>query len=89
MNLRECKRCLLKESSREDVYKSIQEILQKLSDAEKTDEQTYAQRLSACQGCEQLVSGVCLKCGCYVELRAAYKRQKCPHVKDRRWNAVT
>ena len=31
------------------------------------------------------ISGVCMKCGCYVEFRAAFKKNNCPNVKDRRW----
>ena len=35
--------------------------------------------------CEHLISGVCMKCGCYVEFRAAFKRNSCPYVRNRRW----
>ena len=45
---------------------------------EKADDGVYKARLNVCGECEHLISGTCMKCGCYVELRAAYKKNKCP-----------
>ena len=81
----ECKRCLLREAAEEDVLKSITERIEKLPEKEKADDALYQKRLGACKTCDHLISGVCLKCGCYVEFRAAYKKMKCPDVKNRRW----
>ncbi|MEE1190836.1 MAG: DUF6171 family protein [Blautia sp.] len=47
-----------------------------------TDEQ-YEQRLLMCRQCEHLLSGMCRKCGCYVEMRAAMKIRHCPDVPAR------
>ena len=41
----------------------------------------YARRLDACKGCGFLEAGTCGACGCYVELRAASKRGRCPYKK--------
>ena len=41
-------------------------------------EEVYENRLKICKECDDLVAGTCLKCGCYVELRAAVTRNKCP-----------
>lgn len=81
----ECKRCLLREMAEEDVLESITTRIEKLSPKEKSDDALYAKRLSACKECEHLVSGVCMKCGCYVEFRAAFKKQNCPNASDRKW----
>ena len=43
----------------------------------------YKARLNVCRGCDQLSNGTCMGCGCLVELRAAYKKEKCPYGK---WN---
>lgn len=80
-----CKQCLLLESSEEAVLKDIQEKINKLSPEEKADEALYAQRLRRCKTCSHLISGMCMKCGCYVEFRAAFARQKCPNPSDRKW----
>lgn len=83
--MKDCKRCLLLEAAELDTFKSIKERIEKLSENEKVDDDLYNKRLEECKNCEQLISGVCMKCGCYVEFRAAYKRLKCPNTNDRRW----
>ena len=67
------------------TLEDIQQHLAKIPAEEKVDEAVYRQRLDSCKQCEYLVSGTCLKCGCYVELRAAFVGQKCPNVKKRAW----
>lgn len=81
----ECKRCLLHEAAEEDTLKSIKERIDKLSEKERAPDELYEKRLSECKSCDNLISGVCMKCGCYVEFRAAFKKNNCPNVKDRRW----
>jgi len=83
--MEECKRCLLHESAQTDVIESIKSRISKLSDSEKADEELYKNRLDECKNCDNLISGVCMKCGCYVEFRAAFKKQKCPDVKLKKW----
>ena len=73
-----CRRCFLIESGREDTLKSIKEHIKKIPPREKSGGEEYNRRLAVCSGCESLVGGVCLKCGCYPEFRAAFIRQKCP-----------
>lgn len=75
---RVCRRCLLRESGREDTLESIKEHIKKISPSEKTEETKYASRLDICKSCEHLLSGCCMKCGCYPEFRAAFAKQKCP-----------
>ena len=81
----ECKRCLLHEAAEEDTLRSIRERIDKLSEKEKAPDDLYEKRLSECKNCDHLISGVCMKCGCYVEFRAAFKKNNCPDVKDRKW----
>ncbi len=81
----ECKRCLLHETAEKDTLTSIRERIEKLSEKEKADSELYEKRLSQCKNCDNLISGVCMKCGCYVEFRAAFKKNNCPNTKDRRW----
>ena len=82
---KECKRCLLRQAAEEDTFRDIQTQIDKIAPEERTEEGLYAKRLEACTDCDQLISGVCMKCGCYVEFRAAFKSMKCPNVKDRKW----
>lgn len=85
MSVKECKRCLLREAAEDDTLRDIQGQIEKISDGEKSDDDLYRRRLDACRECDHLVSGVCMKCGCYVEFRAAFKKMKCPNVRDRKW----
>lgn len=83
--MEECKRCLLHESAQSDVIESIKSRISKLSYEEKADDELYSKRLDECKNCDNLISGVCMKCGCYVEFRAAFINQKCPNIKNRKW----
>lgn len=85
MSVKECKRCLLREAAQDDTFRDIQSQLEKLRAEERVEDPVYRQRLNACRDCDHLISGVCMKCGCYVEFRAAFKTMKCPNVKDRKW----
>lgn len=76
-----CKRCFLLESGREDTHKSIKEHIDRLPEKEKCTGGEYRRRLEVCGECDFLSGGVCLKCGCYPEFRAAFIRQKCPYKK--------
>ena len=81
----ECKRCLLLESAEGGMLESIKEKIDKLPPDEICESEVYNERLKKCKSCDNLISGVCMKCGCYVEFRAAFKKQKCPNVSDRKW----
>lgn len=83
--MKECKRCLLREAAEADTFEAIRGKLDQLKPEEKADDDLYHSRLEACKTCDHLISGICMKCGCYVEFRAAYRRMKCPNAADRKW----
>lgn len=85
MELRECKRCLLLQSGDEDNHKLVQQYIAKIRHEEKCDDEAYVKRLEICKNCDNLISGTCLKCGCYVEFRAAFKKKHCPDAKNKKW----
>ena len=49
-----------------------------LSPEEKAGEEEYRRRLDVCQECEKLQNGMCLSCGCFVQVRAAKGKERCP-----------
>ena len=53
------------------------EYARAVSDSEKTIEEVYKKRLEICGKCNYLVEGLCILCGCYVEIRAAKAAQSC------------
>lgn len=85
MELRECKKCLLLQSGDEDNYRLVKQYIAKIKPEDKCNEEIYAKRLENCKNCDNLINGVCIKCGCYVEFRAAFKNKKCPDTKLKKW----
>jgi len=79
-----CKRCLLSETDAKDLKKAIDELKMTMSKEKKADDKLYHKRLDICLGCDELINGMCAKCGCYVELRALQKIRRCPH-ELRKW----
>ena len=74
-----CKRCLLFEmADKDDVIAQVEKTRQLLSDDERASDQEYKKRLSLCKECDKLIDATCLKCGCYVEIRALSKEAHCP-----------
>ncbi|MBR1864628.1 MAG: hypothetical protein IJ806_11145 [Ruminococcus sp.] len=63
---------------------NILSYVKKLPADKRVSEEEYQRRLSLCRECESLRSGMCLKCGCYVELRAAKTGSRCPDV-NKKW----
>lgn len=77
-------RCLLKQAGEEELLKNIREYIDNLSEDIKAEEELYKKRLSICTDCGKLLNGICGKCGCYVEMRAAVKSNRCPS-ENRYW----
>ena len=80
-------RCLLREAGEAEMAAAIAEYVAGLDEAVRTDEADYRARLAVCEDCEQLLSGTCRLCGCYVETRAAKKGLSCPMVPPR-WTRI-
>lgn len=82
-DLRLCRRCLTRDmAGQEEYFRSLHEYIANLDSDIRTEEILYEKRLSVCRECDMLLQGMCRKCGCYVELRAAIGTNVCP---DKRW----
>lgn len=84
MNQRFCKRCLLDELFDEKEYKHLQDYIEHLDKHIKTEEKEYNRRLDICKECDNLINGMCKICGCFVEMRAAIKKNYCPDL-EKHW----
>lgn len=80
-----CKKCLLLEAGEEKAFAGVKDYIETIDCCLKADDDVYEKRLLLCRQCENLISGMCLKCGCYVELRAVLKNKSCPDFDDRKW----
>ena len=76
-----CTRCLLKDFSREQYEKIVVEGIRALPAEDLVSEDVESVRLGYCRQCEKINQGTCLACGCFVEIRAATKKGRCPYKK--------
>lgn len=76
-----CTRCLLADFDREKYESLIGKSLRDLPAADIAPDEVTKARLSVCRDCDKLNQGTCLACGCFVEIRAALVRGKCPYKK--------
>ena len=65
-----------------DLRKYIAQIDKDL----KVEDEEYQDRLAKCKECDNLLSGMCRICGCFVEMRAVMKKNHCPAV-EKRWRS--
>ena len=75
-----CRRCLLAEvPDGAALARTVRAWIEALPEDARAPEDEVGARLDACRSCGQLADGTCMACGCYVEFRAAQKRQRCPY----------
>lgn len=78
-NRRYCRKCLTRDMvGQEEYFKSLHEYIANIEPDMKVSDELYEQRLAVCKDCDLLLEGMCRSCGCYVELRAAMKKNACP-----------
>jgi len=82
-----CRRCLLQDLNGEeaDYYQSVLRYRKSLSQKQGVPDEVYESRLNSCLACDELVNAICKQCGCYVQMRAAAGKMKCPHPGGNRW----
>ena len=78
-----CRKCLLADDVTQAAYATIADYIQSLAPERKADAALYARRLEACRSCEHLYDAMCVKCGCFVEVRCVKKALCCPLVPPR------
>lgn len=82
-NTRICKRCLTRDMvSQTEQFQNMRDYIDHLEDEKKAADGLYESRLSICTECELLWDGLCRRCGCFVEMRAAIGSNRCP---DEKW----
>ena len=69
---------MLLEVDPEGLYKKVSELIEVIPEDVRTSAEEYKRRLDICRECDGLENGICRECGCFVELRAAAKKNYCP-----------
>lgn len=84
MERKPCRRCLLRDVDENQLLEAINQRIAAIPPSQKAPPEEYSRRLELCRSCDELLSGTCRKCGCYVELRAVKRNSVCPH-ENPRW----
>lgn len=74
-----CRKCLTRDMDRKEYFENLHAYIDNLDDNIKISQPLYEQRLAVCKKCDLLLDGMCRACGCFVELRAAVKKNSCPY----------
>lgn len=86
-----CRKCLLREmmenGALEESYRNMYERIELMDEDLRCQGEDYEKRLALCKSCDNLLDGMCRLCGCYVELRAAVKKNSCPAT-PKRWQGL-
>ncbi|MDY5578296.1 MAG: DUF6171 family protein [Lachnospiraceae bacterium] len=83
MGNRFCRKCLLSEMKEDEYFVDLKQYINNIDNDKKVENDEYQRRLVICKNCDHLISGMCGKCGCYVELRAVMKNGYCPDTKKK------
>ncbi len=78
--VRFCKKCLLRDMDETSYFKNLMDYIEAMDAGKKVSKEEYERRLLICGSCDELISGMCKVCGCYVELRAVQNGSYCPAV---------
>lgn len=84
MGNRFCRKCLLSEMNEDEYFVDLRQYINNIDNDKKVENDEYQRRLVICKNCDNLISGMCGKCGCYVELRAVMKSGYCPDT-QKKW----
>ena len=76
-----CRKCLLSELSDQALYIQVKKTIEAIPESARAPEDLVRYRLMKCKNCESLFQGMCRECGCYVEVRSARLKSRCPAAK--------
>lgn len=76
-----CRKCLTRDMDKAEYFENLHTYIANLDEELKVGGALYEERLSLCKECDLLMDGMCRACGCFVELRAAMKKNACPYGK--------
>lgn len=80
----QCRKCLLEDMDENDFLRDMRSHIAAYPADKRVDEGEYRRRLTFCKDCDKLMDGMCVLCGCYVELRALKIGMRCADI-DKKW----
>lgn len=88
MTKKPCPRCIKESELPVITTKYLEEVASAIPEDKENmvEKDIYRKRLNSCFKCDALVDSVmCSWCGCYVILRAKFKKNCCPYPKTDKW----
>jgi hypothetical protein len=76
-----CRKCLLRDMVENAYTQNMEEYVKNLDQDIRVEADIYESRLETCKECDLLTDGLCRGCGCFVEMIAAMKKNRCPYDK--------
>lgn len=65
---------------KDEFFNELSQYIKNYPKEKRVSQKVYERRLKICKECDELINGMCRKCGCYVELRALKQKTLCPSV---------
>ena len=81
-----CRRCLMRDVPEAELLKYLDDYVSELPADMRVSPQEFERRLSICADCEHLMQYTCRLCGCYAQVRAAKRMNRCPVPYAPRWD---
>lgn len=81
-----CRRCIEQDIPEAQLAKYLDEYIDQLPSDIRVSEAEFERRLNICAGCEHLFKYTCRLCGCYAQVRAAKRLNRCPVPYAPKWD---
>ena len=81
-----CRRCLEKDIPEAQLAKYLDYYVAQLPADMRVSAEEFNRRLSICAGCEHLLNYTCRLCGCYAQVRASKRMNRCPVPYAPKWD---
>lgn len=82
-----CRRCLIKDVPEAELLEYLDAYVRDLPADTRVSPREFERRLALCADCEYLIKYTCRLCGCYAQVRAARRLNRCPLPGAPRWDA--
>ena len=83
-----CRRCIEQDIPEAQLAKYLDDYVSQLPNDIRVSAEVFQKRLSICSECEHLLKYTCRLCGCYAQVRAAKRMNRCPVPYAPKWDIV-
>lgn len=81
-----CRRCLQHDMPEAQLAKYLDDYVSQLPADIRVSAEEFARRVSICAECEHLFKYTCRLCGCYAQVRASKRMNRCPVPYAPKWD---